>query len=137
MTTQIEVDSRMAMADVKKAKEVVKAIRKPANGTSSALRFMEQETDYVHQVSTWCKSSAGKLGYFKRNCNMKRITSLEIIVSVWETKTYLKISWIAKGKIEDKRCFAKIITYATWENDWYIWDECDNGSPKALILKFL
>lgn len=137
MDTQIKVDSRTTVTDAEKAKEVVKAIRKPVNGTSSALRYMEQETEYVHQVSTWWKSSTGKIEYFKRNCSMKRITSLKIIVSVRETKTYLKISWIAEGRIEDKRCFAKIVAGATWENGWYMWDECDTGCPKALILKFL
>lgn len=136
MNTQIKVDSRATVTDDKKAKEVVKAIRKPVNGTSSALRYMEQEAEYIHQVSTWCKSSTSKLEYFKRNCSMKRITPLEIIASVRETKTYLKISWIAKGKIEDKHCFARIIADATWEDGWYSWNECDNGSPKALILKF-
>ena len=130
MNTQIEVDSQTTVIDDKKAKEVVKAIRKPMNGTSSALRYMEQETEYVHQVSTWCKSSTGKIEYFKRNCSMKRITPLEIIASVRETKTYLKISWTAEGKIEDKRCFAKITADAVWENGWYTWDDySDNGTP--------
>lgn len=135
MNTQIKVDSRTTVTDDKKAKEVVKAIRKPVNGTSSALRYMEQETEYVHQVSTWCKSSTGKLEYFKRNCSMKRITPLEIIASVRETKTYLKISWIAEGKIEDKRCFAKIIDYATWEKDWYMWDDCTDKWYTELPLR--
>lgn len=131
MNTQIKVDSRTTVIDSEKAKEVVKAIRKPVNGTSSALRYMEQETEYVHQVSTWCKSSTGKLEYFKRNCSMKRITPLEIIASVRETKTYLKISWIAEGIIEGKRCFAEITAGAIWEKDWYAWDDCDSGGQKA------
>ena len=132
MNTQIEIDSITTVIDSEKAKEVVKAIRKTMNGTSSALKCMERETEHVHQVSTWCqKSSTGKLEYFKRNCSMKRITPLKILISVQETKTYLKISWIAEGMIEGKRCFAEITADATWEKDWYAWYESDFGCPKA------
>ena len=132
MNIKIEIDSRTTVIDSEKAKEVVKAIRKTMNGTSSALKCMERETEHVHQVSTWCqKSSTCKLEYSKRNCSMKRITPLKILISVRETKTYLKISWIAEGMIEGKRCFAEITADATWEKDRYAWYEFDSGCPKA------
>ena len=124
---QIEVDSRMAMTDIKLAKEVAKAIKKSVDGSSSALECMELETCNIYQVTTYRDHVASI-----RSCNLKRITPLQIEVSVQYTTPYLKISWLAEGVIDGKCCLAKITTHATWQDGWYLWDDCeDNGAPKA------
>ena len=124
---QIEVDSRMAMTDIKLAKEVVKAIKKSVDGSSSALECMELETCNIYQVTTYHDHIASI-----RSCNLKRITPLQIEVSVQYTTPYLKISWLAEGVIDGKCCLAKITAHATWQDGWYKWDDCeDNGAPKA------
>ena len=124
---QIEVDSRMAMADVKKAKEAVKALKTEPNGTSSALECMELETESTYQVTTYRDHIASV-----RDCNLKRITPLQIEVSVQSIAPHLEISWLTEGVIDGKCCLAKITTYATWQDGWYVWDDCsDNGTPKA------
>ena len=124
---QIEVDSRMAMTDVKIAKEAVKAIKNQVNGSSSALECMELETESTYQVTTYRDHVA-----YIRACNLKRITPLNIKVSVQYTTPHLEISWLTEGVIDGKCCLAKITTYATWDNGWYMWDTCeDNGAPKA------
>ena len=116
---QIEVDSRMAMTDVKIAKEAVKAIKKEVNGSSSALECMELETESTYKVTTYRDHITSV-----RDCNLKRITPLSLKVSVQYTTPHLEISWLAEGMIDCKSCIAKITTYATWENGWYIWDDC-------------
>ena len=129
---QIEVDSRMAMADVKKAKEAVKALKTEPNGTSSALECMELETESTYQVTTY-RDHVTSI----RACNLKRITPLSIKVSVQYTTPHLEISWLTEGVIDGKCCLAKITTYATWQDGWYVWDDCsDNGtlnSPCAQV----
>lgn len=131
MNTQIEVDSRTTATDDKKAKEVVKAIRKPANGTSSALRYMEQDIHYVYQVTS-INTRSGNIELSKRSCAMVCITPLNIKVDIHYGKIRLKVSWLAEGVIDNKYCIAKIIAYATWENGWYTWDNCaDNGTPNS------
>ena len=124
---QIEVDSRMAMADVKIAKSAVKALKTEPNGTSSALECMELETDSTYQVTTYRDHIASV-----RACNLRRVTPLNIKVSVQYTTPHLEISWLTEGVIDGKCCLAKISAYATWENGWYVWDDCeDTGVPKA------
>ena len=124
---QIEVDSRMAMADVKIAKSAVKALKTEPNGTSSALECMELETDSTYQVTTYRDHIASV-----RACNLRRVTPLNIKVSVQYTTPHLEISWLTEGVIDGKCCLAKITTYATWENGWYMWHNCgDNGASKA------
>lgn len=128
---QIEVDSRMAGADIKKAKEAVKAIKRAVDGDNSALEGMEQDIHHVYQVTS-IDTKSGNIKLSKRSCSMVCITPLNIKVDVRYGKTRLKVSWLAEGVIDDKYCIAKIIDYATWENGWYTWDNCaDNGTPNA------
>lgn len=128
---QIEVDSRMAMADIKKAKEAVKAIKKAVKDGNSALECMEQDIHYVYQI-TAIKMKSGNIELFKRSCSMVCTTPLNIKVDVRYGKTRLKVSWLAEGVIDDNCYIAKIIAYATWENGWYMWDDCaDNGTPNS------
>ena len=128
---QIEVDSRMAVADVRKAKEAVKSIKKAVDGDNSALECMEQDIHYVYQV-TAIKAKSGNIELFKRPCSMVCTTPLNIKVDIYYGKTRLKVSWLAEGVIDNTCCIAKIIAYATWENGWYMWDDCaDNGTPNS------
>ena len=128
---QIEVDSRMSMADIKKAKEAVKAIKKAVKGGNSALECMEQDIHYVYQV-TAVKMKIGNIELFKHSCAMVCTTPLNIKVDIRYGKTRLQVSWLAEGVLDNKSCIAKINAYATWENDWYIWDDCsDNGTPNS------
>ena len=123
---QITIYPMTGKKDIKEAKAVVKALKAEPNGTSSALECMELETDRSYQVTTYRDHIASI-----RPCNLKRITPLQIEVSV-QSITHLKISWLAEGMIDGKCCLAKITTYATWQNGWYIWDDCeDTGVPKA------
>ena len=124
---QIEVDSSIAMTDVKIAKEAVKAIKNPVNGSASALECMELETESTYQVTTYRDYVSSV-----RACNLKRITPLSLKVSVQYTTPHLEVSWYAEGVIDGKCCLAKITTYATWQDGWYKWDNCeDTGVPKA------
>ena len=128
---QIEVDSSIAMTDVKIAREVAKAIKKEVNGSSSALECMELETYRVYHVTTFSKKS-GELKHFKRPCELRRVTPLQIEVKVQYGRTTLEVSWDASGVIDDKHCYAEITALATWENGWYKWDNCeDDGTPDA------
>ena len=128
---QIEVDSRMAMADIKKAKEAVKAIKKAVKDGNSALECMESDVHYVSRV-TAIKMKSGNIELFKRSCSMVCTTPLNIKVDIRYEKTRLQVSWLAEGVLDNKSCIAKISAYATWENGWYKWDNCeDNGAPKA------
>ena len=124
---QVEVDSSIAMTDVKIAKEAVKAIKKEVNGSSSALECMELETESTYQVTTY-RNHVTSI----RACNLKRITPLSLKVSVQYTTPHLEISWLTEGVIDGKCCLAKITTYAIWQDGWYMWHNCgDNGAPKA------
>ena len=124
---QVEVDSSIAMTDVKIAKEAVKAIKKEVNGSDSALKCMELETESTYQVTTY-RDHVTSI----RACKLKRITPLNIKVSVPYTTPHLEISWLTEGVIDGKCCLAKIKKYATWQDGWYMWHNCgDNGAPKA------
>ena len=124
---QIEVDSETTLADVKIAKEVVKAIKKQVDGSDSALECMELETESTYQVTTYCNNVTSV-----RDCNLKRITPLNIKVSVQFITPYLEVSWLTEGVIDGKCCLAKITTYATWQDGWYKWFYVeDDGTPKA------
>ena len=124
---QVEISSETTLAGVKVAKEAVKAIKKEVNGSDSALECMELETESTYQVTTY-RDHIKSI----RACNLKRITPLNIKVSVQYITPNLEISWLAEGSIDGKCCLAKITTYATWQDDWYVWDDCgDNGASKA------
>ena len=124
---QIEVDSETTLADDKIAKEAVKAIKKQIDGSDSALECMELETESTYQVTTYRDHVASV-----RACDLTRITPLNIKVSVQFITPYLEVSWLTEGVIDGKCCLAKITTYATWQDGWYVWHNCgDNGVPKA------
>ena len=124
---QIEISSETTLASVKIAKEAVKAIKNRVNGNASALECMELETESTYQVTTY-RDHVTSI----RACNLKRITPLNIKVSVQYTTPHLEISWLTEGVIDGKCCLAKITTYATWQDGWYMWHNCeDNGAPKA------
>ena len=124
---QVEISSETTLAGVKIAREVVKAIKKEVNGSASALECMELETESTYQVTTY-RDHIKSI----RACNLKRITPLNIKVGVQFITPHLEISWLTEGVIDGKCCLAKITTYATWENGWYVWDDCeDTGVPKA------
>ena len=91
------------------------------------MESLELETESTYQVTTYRNHVASR-----RACNLKRITPLNIKVSVQYITPHLEISWLAEGVIDCKSCIAEITTFATWENDWYMWYKCgDNGVPKA------
>ena len=124
---QVEISSETTLAGVKIAKEAVKAIKKEVNGTSSAFECMELETESTYQVTTYSNNVTSV-----RSCNLKRITPLNIKVSVQYITPHLEISWLTEGVIDDKRCYAEITALATWQDGWYMWHNCgDNGAPKA------
>ena len=124
---QVEISSETTLAGVKIAESVVKAIKKEVNGSDSAFECMELETESTYQVTTYHDHVTSI-----RACNLKRITPLNIKVSVQYTAPHLEISWLTEGVIDGKCCLAKITTYATWQDGWYKWDNCeDNGAPKA------
>ena len=124
---QVEISSETTLAGVKIAKEAVKAIKNPVNGSSSALECMGLETESTYQVTTYHDHVTSI-----RACNLKRITPLNIKVSVQYTTPHLEISWLTEGVIDGKSCIAKISAYATWQDGWYMWHNCgDNGAPKA------
>ena len=124
---QVEISSETTVAGAKIAKEAVKAIKKEVNGSFSALECMELETESTYQVTTYRDHVTSV-----RACNLKRITPLRLTVSVQYTTPHLEISWLAEGVINCKSCIAKITTYATWRDGWYMWHNCeDTGVPKA------
>ena len=128
---QVEISSDTTVAGVKIAKEAVKAIKKEVNGSSSALECMELETYRVYHVTTFSKKS-GELKHFKRPCELRRVTPLQIEVKVQYGRTTLEVSWDASGVIDDKPCYAEITALATWENGWYKWFYVeDDGTPEA------
>ena len=128
---QITIDPMTDKKDIKEAKAVVKAIKKEVNGTSSALECMELETYHIYRVTTFSKKS-GEVERFKRPCDLRRITPLQIEVKVHFCIATLEVSWYAEGSINDKPCFAEIHAIAIWEYDWYQWlYAADDGTPDA------
>ena len=128
---QITIYPMTDKKDIKEAKAVVKAIKNPVNGTSSALACMELDTYNIYHVTTFSKKS-GELKHFKRPCELRRVTPLQIEVKVQYGRTTLEVSWYAEGSIDDKPCFAEIHALANWQYGWYKWDDCsDNGTPEA------
>ena len=124
---QVGISPETTLAGAKIAREVAKAIKKEVNGTSSALEGMELETESTYQVTTY-RDHVTSI----RLCNLKRITPLNIKVSVQYTTPHLEVSWLTEGVIDGKCCLAKISAYATWEHGWYKWFYVeDDGTPKA------
>ena len=124
---QVEISSETTLAGVKIAKEAVKDIKKAVKDGNSALECMELETESTYQVTTYHDHVTSI-----RACNLKRITPLTIKVSVQFITPYLEINWLTEGVIDGKCCLAKITTYATWQDGWYKWYNCeDNGAYKA------
>ena len=128
---QLTIDPMTGKKDIKEAKAVIKAIKNPVNGSSSALECMELDTYRVYHVTTFSKKS-GELKHFKRPCELRRVTPLQIEVKVQYGRTTLEVSWDASGVIDDKHCYAEITALAAWENGWYKWF-CveDDGTPDA------
>ena len=128
---QLTIDPMTDKKDIKEAKSVVKVLKTEPNGTSSALECMELDTYRVYHVTTYSKKS-GELKHFKRPCELRRVTPLQIEVKVQYGRTTLEVSWDASGVIDDKPCYAEITALATWENGWYKWF-CveDDGTPDA------
>ena len=126
-TAQVGISLETTLAGVEIAKEAVKAIKKSVNGSSSALECMELETESIYQVTTYRNNVTSV-----RACNLKRITPLNIKVSVQFITPYLEVSWLAEGVIDCKSCIAKITTYATWKDGGYVWHNGGgNGTPEA------
>ena len=124
---QVGISMETTLADLKIAKEAIKAIKNSVDGGDSALKCMELESEVTYQVTTY-----GDYGTSCRDCDLKRITPLQIEVSVQFGVPHLQISWLAEGEIDGNCCLAKISAYAIWENGWYLWDNCgDNGAPKT------
>ena len=125
--TTVGISPETTLAGVEIAKEAVKAIKKSVDGSDSALECMELETESTYQVTTYCNNVTSV-----RDCNLKRITPLNIKVSVQFSTPHLEISWLTEGVIDGKCCLAKITTYATWQDGWYKWFYVeDDGTPKA------
>ena len=124
---QVGISPETTLAGVKIAKEAVKAIKKSVDGGDSALECMELETESTYQVTTYSINVPSI-----RDCNLKRITPLNIKVSVQFITPHLEISWLTEGVIDGKCCLAKITTYATWQDGWYKWFYVeDDGTSKA------
>ena len=124
---QVGISTETTLSGVKIAKEAVKAIKNRVDDNASALECMELETESTYQVTTYRDHAASV-----RACNLKRITPLQIEVSVPVITPHLEISWLTKGVIDGKSCLAKITAYATWQDGWYKWDDCEEtGVPKA------
>ena len=128
---QLTIDPMTDKKDIKEAKAVVNAIKKAVKDGNSALECMELDTYRVYHVTTFSKKS-GELKHFKRPCELRRVTPLQIEVKVQYGSTTLEVSWDASGVIDDKPCYAEITALATWENGWYKWF-CveDDGTPDA------
>ena len=128
---QITIDPMTDKKDIKEAKAVVNAIKKAVKDGNSALECMELDTYRVYHVTTFSKKS-GELKHFKRPCELRRVTPLQIEVKVQYGSTTLEVSWDASGVIDDKPCYAEITALATWENGWYKWFYVeDDGTPDA------
>ena len=126
--SQIIVRKDTPMFFVKDAKKIVKDIKNKIDGGASAFDCMELETESVYQVTTYRDGVATV-----HDCVFQRITPLQIEVELQlYGRAYLTVSWIAEGLINDKSGMAKITAHATWENDWYVWDDSnEDGTPKA------
>lgn len=122
----VRKDTPMCLA--KNAKEAVKAIKKKIDGGASAFDCMELETENVYQVTTYRDGVAAV-----HDCDFRRITPLQIEVEMqMYGRAYLKVSWLVEGIIDGQSGMAKITAHATWENDWYVWDDSnEDGTPKA------
>ena len=128
---QLTIDPMTDKKDIKESKAVVKALKTEPNGASSALECMELDTYRVYYVITYSKKS-GELKRFKRHCDLRRVTPLQIEVNVQYGRTTLEVSWDASGVIDDKPCYAEITTLARWQNGWYTWFNAeDDGTPDA------
>ena len=124
---QVEISSETTLSGVKIAKEAVKAIKNQVDGSASVLECMELETESTYQVTTYRDHVASI-----RACNLKRITPINLKVSVPFITPYIEVSWLAEGMIDCKSCMAKITAHATWKDGWYMWDTCeDTGAPEA------
>ena len=128
---QITIYPMTGKKDIKEAKSVIKALKTEPNGTSSALACMELDTYNIYRVTTFSKKN-GELKHFKRPCELRRVTPLQIEVKVQYGRTTLEVSWDASGVIDDKPCYAEITTLSRWENGWYTWFHAeDDGTPEA------
>ena len=124
---QVGISPETTLSGVKIAKEAVKAIKKSVDGNASSLECMELETEKTYQVTTYRDHVPSV-----RACNLKRITPLSLKVSVQVITPHIEIRWLAEGVLDNKSCIAKVTAYATWENGWYVWHNCeDTGVPKA------
>ena len=125
--SQVIIRKDTPMAFAKDAKKIVKDIKRKVDGNDSAFDCMELETESVYQVTTY-RNRVQKI----HDCYFRRITPLQIEVEVQYGTAYLTVSWIAEGIINDKPGMAKITAHATYQDGWYVWDDCeDNGTPKA------
>ena len=126
--SQIIVRKDTPMFFVKDAKKIVKDIKNKIDGGDSAFDCMELETESVYQVTTYRDGVANIC-----DCYFQRITPLQIEVELqMYGRAYLTVSWIVEGIISGKSGMAKITAHATWENDWYMWNESnEDGTPKA------
>ena len=128
---QITIYPMTDKKDIKEAKAVVKALKIEPNGTSSALACMELDTYHIYCVTTFSQKS-GELERFKRPCDLRRVTPLQIEVKVQYGRTTLEVSWYAEGSIDDKPCFAEINALGNWQYGWYKWFYAeDDGTPEA------
>ena len=128
---QLTIDPMTDKKDIKEAKSVVKPIKKSVDGSACALECMELDTYRVYHVTTFSKKS-GDLKHFKRPCELRRETPLQIEVKVQYGRITLEVSWYAEGSIDDKPCYAEITALATWDNGWYKWFYVeDDGTPDA------
>ena len=128
---QITIDPMTDKKDIKKAKSVVKALKTESNGSYSALARMGLDTYHIYRVTT-CSQKSGEVERFKRPCDLRRITPLQIEVKVHFCIATLEVSWYAEGSIDDKPCFAEIHAIAIWEFGWYQWlYAADDDTPDA------
>lgn len=112
----------------KDAKKIAKNVKKKIDGGDSAFDCMELETEALYQVTTY-RDGVAKIW----NCDFRRITPLQIDVEIQlYGRAYLEVSYVVEGSINGKPGMAKITAHATWEDDWYTWDESnEDGTPKA------
>ena len=126
--SKVIVRKATPLAFAKEAKKIVKDIKKKIDGGDSAFDCIELETESTYHVTTYRDHVASV-----HECVFNRITPLQIEVEIQLYGTaYLTVSWIAEGCINGKPGMAKITARATWQDGWYVWDDCsDNGTPKA------
>ena len=126
--SQVIVRKATPMYFVKDAKKIAKDIKKRVDGDASTFDCMELDTESTYQITTYRDGVT-----IVCDCNFRRITPLQIEVEVQlYDRAYLKVSWISEGCINGKSGMAKITARATWQDGWYVWDDCaENGTPKA------